>query len=83
GAIVVDARLPIEDLEEHLGITIEREMFDTVGGFIFQLTGRIPRTGEVLENKDIIMTILDADERKIRRVRIARKIEALPEATDQ
>lgn len=83
GAIVVDARLPIEDLDEHLGINIERDMFDTVGGFIFHLTGRIPRTGEVFENKDIIMTILDADERKISRVRIARKVEAVAEVADE
>lgn len=83
GTIVVDARLPIEDLEIHLGITIEREMFDTVGGYIFHLTGKIPRSGEVAENHDIRLVILDADERKIRRVRIERKMEPLPEALEK
>lgn len=73
GSIIVDARLPIEDLEEYLGIDIEREMFDTVGGFIFHLTGKIPAAGEVVENDDILLTILEADERKIRRVCIVRK----------
>jgi len=73
GSIIVDARLPIEDLEEYLEIDIEREMFDTVGGFIFHLTGKIPAAGEVVENDDILLTILEADERKIRRVRIVRK----------
>jgi CBS domain containing-hemolysin-like protein len=83
GSIIVDARLPIEDLEEHLGIDIEREMFDTVGGFIFHLTGRIPRSGEEIGSDDILLTILDADERKIRRVRIVRKAESVPEVVDK
>jgi CBS domain containing-hemolysin-like protein len=48
-------------------------MFDTVGGFIFHLTGKIPAAGEVVENDDILLTILEADERKIRRVCIVRK----------
>jgi len=58
-------------------------MFDTVGGYIFHLTGRIPRSGEVAENHDIRLVILDADERKIRRVRIERKMEPLPEALEK
>jgi CBS domain containing-hemolysin-like protein len=81
GSIIVDARLPIEDLEEYLGIDIEREMFDTVGGFIFHLTGKIPAAGEVVENDDILLTILEADERKIRRVCIVRKPGSSSEAS--
>lgn len=73
GTIVVDARLSIEELEQYFGIEVEREMFDTVGGLIFHLTGKIPRIGEEIETKDIHLTVLDADERKIRRVKIARK----------
>jgi CBS domain containing-hemolysin-like protein len=73
GTVIVDARLPIEDLEVHFDIEVEREMFDTVGGLIFHLTGRIPRTGEEIESDDIRMTVLDADERKIRSVKIERK----------
>ncbi|MRR05398.1 MAG: HlyC/CorC family transporter [Deltaproteobacteria bacterium] len=81
GSIIVDARLPIEDLEEYFGIDIEREMFDTVGGFIFHLTGKIPAAGEVVEYDDILLTILEADERKIRRVRIERNPGSASEAS--
>ncbi len=82
GAVVVDARLPIEELEEHFGIVIAREKFDTVGGLIFHLTGRIPNQGEDVENGAIRMTILEADERKIRKVRITRLADK-PEETEQ
>lgn len=72
GSVVVDARLPIEELEGHFGIEIEREKFDTVGGLIFHLTGRIPTVGEEVENDSILMTVLAADARKISKVRITR-----------
>ena len=79
GVAVVDARLPIEELEEHFGIKIEREKFDTVGGLIFHLTGQIPAVGEEVENGSILLTVLEADERKISKVRITR----LPEKVEE
>jgi CBS domain containing-hemolysin-like protein len=79
GSVVADARLPIEELEEYFAIEVEREMFDTLGGLIFHLTGRIPKSGEEIMYADLCMTILDADERKIRRVRILRVAESTEE----
>jgi len=73
GTVVVDARLPIEELEEHFGIEVERDKFDTVGGLIFHLTGRIPGAGEEVETAAIRLAVLKADERKISTVRISRK----------
>ncbi|SNB44996.1 hemolysin family protein [Geobacter sp. DSM 9736] len=72
GSVLVDARLPIEELEEYFDIQIEREKFDTVGGLIFHLTGKIPKAGEEVSNHSIVMTVLQADERKISKVRIRR-----------
>jgi CBS domain containing-hemolysin-like protein len=72
GSVVVDARLPIEELEAHFGIEIEREKFDTVGGLIFHLTGRIPAVAEEVENGTIRLKVLEADARKISKVRITR-----------
>ncbi len=79
GSVVVDARLPIEDLEEHFGIEIAREKFDTVGGLIFHLTGRIPAAGEEVESDTIRLTVLEADPRKISKVRITRLTEKVEE----
>lgn len=79
GTIVVDARLPIEELEEYFGIEVEREKFDTVGGLLSHLTGRIPRAGEEVETGTIRLTVLDADERRIGMVRIARRAEKTEE----
>lgn len=75
GSVTVDARLPIEELEEHFGIEVEREKFDSVGGLIFHLIGRIPAVGEEIESDTLRLTVLEADERKIRKVRILRRPE--------
>jgi CBS domain containing-hemolysin-like protein len=79
GAAVVDARLPIEDLEEHFGIEIERDKFDTVGGLIVHLTGRIPAEGEEVEIGAIRLTVLEADARKIKKVSISKRLEKAEE----
>jgi CBS domain containing-hemolysin-like protein len=73
GAVVADARLPIEELEEHFKISVEREKFETVGGLLFHLTGRIPLVGEVIESDTLTITVLEADERRIAKVRIVRR----------
>ena len=75
GAVVVDARLPVEEIEERFGIEVERDKFDTVAGLIFHLIGRIPKVGEEIVSGPLLMTILDADARKIRKVRIVEQKE--------
>lgn len=72
GSALVDARLPIEELEQFFDIEVERDKFDTVGGLIFHLTGRIPRAGEEVETGGIRLVVVEADERKISKVRISR-----------
>ena len=76
-SVVVDARLPIEELEERFGIEVERDKFDTVAGLIFHLIGRIPKIGEEIESDPLLMTVLEADERKIRKVRIVERKELM------
>ena len=77
GAIIADARLPIEELEDHFHIEVERDKFETVGGLIFHLTGRIPLVGEVIESDTLVLTVLEADERRIAKVHIVRREPAL------
>ena len=79
GSVIVDARLPIEELEDRFDIEVEREKFDTVGGLIFHLIGRIPLTGDEIDDDSIHMTILEADERRIGKVKIVKKNRSVEE----
>lgn len=72
GSTTVDARLPIEELEKHFTVEIERDKFDTVGGFIAHLTGRIPAAGEEVTGAGLVLRVLDADGRRIGKVKVSR-----------
>ena len=72
GSISVDAKLEIEELETFFDVEIEKGNFETVGGFIFHLLGRVPKEGERVTHGDLVMTIESADRRKIGRVKITR-----------
>ncbi|HKK00759.1 MAG TPA: hemolysin family protein, partial [Desulfuromonadales bacterium] len=64
GALLVDGRLNIEELEEHFDITVPRERYDTVGGYLFHLFGHVPRPGEQIKDGPLEMTVVEGDERK-------------------
>lgn len=70
GSITADGRLPVEELEEHFGIQIERDNFDSVGGLAFHLTGKIPTVGDIIEGAGLCLKILDADLRRVKKIGI-------------
>lgn len=78
-----DARVRIERLETALGLSLltgqEEQSFDTLGGLIFFELGRVPARGEVVPHgSGLRFEILEADPRRIQRVRIVQQ--AMPEA---
>ncbi len=72
GSVLVDSRLNIEEFEEHFETRVEREKFDTVAGYVFNLLGRVPKEGEEVRDGDFLLTVVDADNQKIRKIRVQR-----------
>jgi CBS domain containing-hemolysin-like protein len=75
GAFEADARAPLEELEAALGRDLAPpdldEEIDTVGGLVAAMAGRLPRRGEVIAHPGgYEIQVLDADPRRIKRVRI-------------
>jgi CBS domain containing-hemolysin-like protein len=70
GSVTADGRLPVEELEEHFDIEIERDKFDSVGGLVFHLTGKIPAVGDTIEGAGLWLKVLDADLRRVKKVAI-------------
>ncbi len=75
---VADARVELEDLAEAIGpdfdIREQLEDVDSLGGLIFSALGRIPVRGELVNAlPGFEFHILEADPRRVRRVRITRK----------
>lgn len=73
GSIVVDARLDIEELASHFNTEIPKEKFETVGGLITFLIGRVPRNGEEVSFENLRFIVESAGERKVHRVRVMRQ----------
>lgn len=74
GTITADGRVDIESFETRFGSFLsaeEREDIDTLGGLVFSIAGRIPTRGEVLtHDSGLVFEILDADPRRVSRLRI-------------
>ena len=75
GKIEADARVTIKEFEDSVGKVLnteEREEdIDTLGGFVTFLAGRVPVSGEVVRHHSgIEFEIVEADPRRIRRMRI-------------
>ncbi|AJF08008.1 hypothetical protein GSUB_10495 [Geoalkalibacter subterraneus] len=72
GSVMVDSRLNIEDFEDYFATHVEREKFDTVAGYVFNLLGRVPREGEQVRDGDLLLTVEECDHQKIRKIRVDR-----------
>ncbi len=74
GTAVADARTRIKAFEEMFGNLLdedEREEVDTLGGLVFRLIDRVPRRGEIVRHPSgIEFEVVDADARRIRRLRV-------------
>ncbi len=66
GSIMVQARIPIYELNEELDAKFpESDEYDSLGGYIFSILGRIPKTGETLEVPGYSLRINSATQRQI------------------
>jgi len=77
GSLEIDARLPVEDFETRMGQVLTEEEraadIDTMGGLVFTLAGRVPVRGELVSHPSgLEFLVMDADARKIRRLRVRR-----------
>ncbi|MEP2828598.1 hemolysin family protein [Parvibaculum sp.] len=75
GSIDADARCPIEDLEEMIGLRLVEEEneddVDTLAGLVFSLLGRVPLRGELVRHPaGLEFEVKDADPRRIKHMRI-------------
>ncbi|MCB2206333.1 hemolysin family protein [bacterium] len=74
GGIEVEAMVNISDFNSFSDVTIpESEDYDTVGGFVTMLFGRIPEAGDSIDYEHTRIEVLEAEERRVIRVRLHRE----------
>ncbi len=75
GRFVADARVTLEEASAALGVDLmsarQAEDVDTIGGLLVSLVGRVPARGELLKGPEgLEFEVLDADPRRLKRVRV-------------
>ncbi|MDH3605760.1 MAG: hemolysin family protein [Acidimicrobiia bacterium] len=68
GGYLVDARLPVDDLGALFGVEFPDEEWDTVGGLMLALAGRVPKEGEQFEHDGVLFTADRVQGRRVARV---------------
>ncbi len=71
--IIVDAKIDIEEVEDHFFVSLPDGPYESVGGFLLHRLGRVPESGTVVNVPPLSFRVMTADPRRIRTVRI-RKI---------
>lgn len=70
GVTIAAGQAQIYDLSEHLGIDLPEGDYDTLGGFLTNQVGRVPKVNEEILWNELSFKITAADGRKVERVEI-------------
>jgi len=76
GTFIANARATLEDVWQTLGVNLDvlgdAEDVDTLGGWVTALAGHVPVRGEIIAEGDFEFSILDADPRRVKKIKIQR-----------
>ncbi|MFQ5563610.1 MAG: hemolysin family protein [Parvularculaceae bacterium] len=85
GGWEADARVELDEFADAAGVRLvaDDDEADTLGGLVFSLAGRVPQRGEVLSHPSgLDFEVVEADARKIRKIRIRRSALSTNEAAE-
>ncbi|GBD99733.1 magnesium and cobalt efflux protein CorC [bacterium BMS3Abin07] len=69
---IVSGTTELDEIEELISVSLISDDFNTIGGFIFGLFGRLPRIGEQIRYHNLRFLILDMEERKISKIKVTK-----------
>jgi CBS domain containing-hemolysin-like protein len=74
GRFVFSGKVDIDEVARRMNLRIEREGFETVGGYLLTHLGRVPHVGERFEIDGLNVEVLEVERRRIHKVRMARAV---------
>jgi len=66
GRLKLHGRFPLEELAGRFGIELSSDQVETLGGYLSELAGRVPRQGDSFEDAGYRFTVIEADRRQVR-----------------
>jgi CBS domain containing-hemolysin-like protein len=82
GVFVFSGKVSVDEVRDRLGIEIEREGFETVGGFLLSHLGRMPYVGETFDVDGLLVEVMEVERRRITKVRVRRQEPAPQQAVE-
>ncbi len=82
GSLLASGNARLEDIAEHLSVSLEEEGIDTIGGLIFNRLGLMPKLGAQFELDGLRITVQRTTRKRIEEVLIVPPIESLEETTE-
>jgi CBS domain containing-hemolysin-like protein len=73
GTFVFSGKVSVDEVRDRLGVEIEREGFETLGGYLLSNLGRMPYVGETFEVDELAVEVLEVERRRITKVRVQRR----------
>jgi CBS domain containing-hemolysin-like protein len=74
GTFVFSGKVNVDEVRDRLGVEIEREGFETLGGYLLSHLGHMPYVGETFEVDDLAVEVLEVERRRITKVRVRRRV---------
>ena len=73
GTFVFSGKVSVDEVRDRLGVEIQREGFETVGGYLLSSLGRMPYVGERFDAGELSVEVLEVERRRITKVRVSRR----------
>ncbi len=74
GDLIFNGRINLSDFNEVMGSDLLSDDADTLGGYLFNRLGRVPKAGETFEEDGLLFTVEQIVGRRIRRVRAKKRV---------
>jgi CBS domain containing-hemolysin-like protein len=81
GVVLIEGAVSLDDVNSHLGTGIQHDEYDTIGGYLFGMIGRLPRIGDGVDEQGFRLCVEELDGRRIALVRYV-PTEKLAETND-
>jgi magnesium and cobalt exporter, CNNM family len=76
GRYVFSGKVDVDEVAQRLDVHIERAGFETVGGYLLSHLGRVPVVGERFDIDSLTVEVLDAERRRVNKVRMTKRVES-------
>ncbi len=70
GSYLVDAKVEIDEFNQHFHANLPRDEYHTIGGFVMWLLRRMPKKNETVSYGPVRLTVLEADRKRIHKLRL-------------